>query len=80
MAREHTMLLLDQGLPARILVGRPGARRKLLQLAPALVVLVDGIEERDRLGGMNQDGYFELAAQFKDLIVARVVDVNALAP
>jgi len=42
-------------LPARILLGRPGAIRKLLELQPAFVEPVDRIEERFRLARVDED-------------------------
>src|SRR5258708_36549830 len=79
VAREHAMLLVHQNLPARKFSFRPRACRELLQLAPALVVFVDRIEERLRLGSVNQDRDLELPAHLEKFVIARIVPVDALA-
>ena len=78
MLLEHVVLLGQELLEGRELVGRAGALGKLLELEPALVVDVLGLEETARLGRVDQHRDPELAALRPDGIDPGIVHGHAL--
>ena len=73
------MLLSQDLLEGRVLLGRAGAAGKLLELQPPLVVLVLRLEEGTRLAGVDEHRDPELGALVPDGIQARIVDRHAPA-
>src|SRR3954454_15505250 len=50
-----------------------------VQLFPALIGLVDWLEEGSRIGDMNQNGKSELATRLPNAVPSRVVDLDERA-
>ncbi len=73
------VLLGHQRLEGRVALRRTGALRELRELEPALVVLVDRLEEGARLAGMDEHRDAELARLAPEREDARVVHRHALA-
>src|ERR1022692_956836 len=79
MPGEKIVLLPHQSFPAWVFVGRPSAAGMSFELEPTLIILIHGLEERPRLGGMDQHRNFQSSAGFKHVVEARIVHVNALS-
>ena len=62
-----------------ILVGRIAAVREERQLEPALVRVVDGLEELRRVGGVDEDRQLEPRARIPDRIELRIVELEPRA-
>src|SRR5687768_3948262 len=75
---EHAMLLGDDRRPRRILAGRARALGALLQLEPALVVLVVRLEELARLGGVDENRDAQLARLAPHRIETRIIHRHPL--
>ena len=79
MAREKIVLFAHQRFPAWIFFRRTGAAGMRLQLEPAFVVLIHGLEERPWLGGVDQHRNLQPGAGFKHFVEARIIHMDALA-
>ena len=76
---EQPVALGHQRVERRVGGRRAAPIRMHLQLEPALVVLVHGLEEGRRLAGVNQDGNADSRAGLEHLVEFRVVHSHTAA-
>ena len=79
MLLEETVALRHQLFERGIVAGRVAPIAEQRELQPALVVVVDRLEELRGIGGMDEDRNLETGARLPERIEIRIVEMEARA-